>query len=346
MTLAPPRSARAGAAAAQPPARAQLRRFGAGAALLVVVGALTMLSVGVGSRPVSLTEFGALLAGNGGIDLDTLVWEVRLPRTLAALLVGAALGAAGALMQGMTRNPLADPGLLGVSAGSAFAVVLGMSWFGLRSATGIAAVAVCGAAVVTALVLVLGLRGVADGSQLILAGVAFSMTVSGIQAAMTLLNPRMLDAMRSWSAGSLASPNLDVLMQTLPVFAVGGVLALTLARPLNALALGDDLARGLGSHPLLTRAGTGLATACLVGAATAVAGPIGFVGLMVPHLVRPFTGPDARRVLIASVMAGPALVLAADVLARVVLWPGEIPVGIVSAAVGAPVLLILIRRSR
>ena len=320
------------------------RLLGAGALLVALLAALVVLSLLIGSRPVAPHELGELLAGRGGDELRTLVGEVRAPRTVAAVLVGAALGTAGALMQGMTRNPLADPGLLGVSSGAAFAVVIGMSLFGLRSATSIAAVAVLGAGLVTAVVLLLGLRGTRDGSQLILAGIAFSMTISGVQTAITLLNPRMLDAMRSWSAGSLASPNPEVLAQSLPVLAVGGALAVVVAGPLNALALGDDLARGLGTHPALTRIGTGLATAALVGGATAIAGPIGFVGLMVPHLVRPLTGVGTGRVLLASVLAGPALVLAADIVARVVLWPGELPVGIVAAAFGAPLLLVLVRR--
>lgn len=337
------REAKRAAGVARPRA---LRLLGAGAACVAALCVLTLLSVFVGSRPVTPGELGALLAGEASDDLTTLVQQVRVPRTLAAIVVGAALAAAGALMQGMTRNPLADPGLLGVSSGAAFAVVIGMSAWGISSATGIAALAVAGAGIVTAVVLVLGLRGKGDGSRLILAGVAFSMTVAGMQAAITLLNPRMLDAMRAWSAGSLASPNQAVLWQSLPVILAGVVLALVLARPLNALALGDELAQGLGTHPLLTRAGTGLATACLVGGATAIAGPLGFVGLMVPHLVRPFTGPDTTRVLFACLLVGPSLVMLADVLARVVLWPGELPVGIVSAALGAPVLLVLVRRTK
>ncbi|WP_217136154.1 FecCD family ABC transporter permease [Leucobacter chinensis] len=323
-----------------------LRLLGAGLTLAALVVALGIVSVLVGSRPITPAEFGELVSGTASDDLTLLVWQVRVPRTLAAILVGSALGAAGALMQGMTRNPLADPGLLGVSAGSAFAVVLAMSFWGVTSATGIATAAVVGAAIVTAIVLGLGLRGRAQGSQLILAGVAFSMTIAGVQSAMTLINPRLLDAMRAWSAGSLASPNQAVIAQSLPVLGLGIVIALMLARPLGALALGDELASSLGTHPMLTRAGTGVATALLVGGATAIAGPIGFVGLMVPHLVRPFTGPNTTRVLLMSVLAGPVLVLAADTLARVVLWPGELPVGVVAAAIGAPVLLILLRKKR
>ncbi|HAT1329480.1 TPA: iron ABC transporter permease [Corynebacterium striatum] len=314
------------------------------AAILVIL--LTFASILIGSRPLGLTEIMALVSGSGSEEVRTLVGEVRLPRTLAGMLVGAALAWAGALMQAMTRNPLADPGLLGVGSGAAFAVTIGMSWLGLRSAFGIAASAIIGAAAVTTVVLILGLRGRADGSRLILAGVAFSMTVSGIQSAITLLNPRALDAMRAWSAGSLASPDSKVIAFSLPILAVGALIAFLLVRPMDALALGDDLARGLGSHPLATRIGTGLATVCLVGAATAIAGPIGFIGLMVPHIVRPFTGPRTAPLLLISTFTGAGLVLTADILSRIVLWPGEIPVGIVSAALGALVMLVLLRRRR
>lgn len=320
------------------------RLLGALALAAAILAALCCASLLIGSRSVSPSAFSEVLAGRGTDELHTLLWEVRLPRTVAAVLVGAALAWAGTLMQGMTRNPLADPGLLGVSSGAAFAVTIAMSWFGVRSATGIAASAVAGAAIVTAAVLALGLRGAASGTKLILAGVAFSMTVSGVQSAITLLNPRALDAMRAWSAGSLASPNVGVLWQTLPLIAFGGILAFALARPIDALALGDDTARGLGSHPLLARAGTGIAAACLVGAATAIAGPIGFIGLMVPHFIRPFTGPNTARMILIGTPVGAALLLVADILARVVLWPGELPVGVVAAALGAPVILTVLRR--
>lgn len=328
------------------PRRSPRRLLVAGLLLLILLCALLVASILIGSRPVSPATLIALLGGNADADVLILLRDVRIPRTFAAVLVGIALAWAGALMQGMTRNPLADPGLLGVSAGAAFAVTIALSWLGVRSAMGVATASVIGAAIMTVLVLTLGLRGSGNDSRLILAGVAFSMTVGGIQTSITLLNPRALDAMRAWSAGSLATPDTDVVSAVLPLIGVALVLALLLARPLNALALGDDAARGLGSHPLRTRAGVAVAAALLVGAATAIAGPIGFAGLMIPHLVRPFTGPDTGRILLASAVAGPVLLLGADVIARVALWPGEIPVGIVTAALGAPVLLLLIRRGR
>lgn len=315
-------------------------------ALAAIVLVLVGLSILVGSRPVTLEQFQELLAGHADPDTLILIRDVRLPRTIAAVLVGAALAWAGGLMQAMTRNPLADPGLLGVSSGAAFAVTLSMGLLGVRSALGIATASLIGAAVMTTLVLLLGLRGKTDGSRLILAGIAFSMTVAGIQASITLLNPRALDAMRAWSAGSLAAPDTEVLSLSAPIIGCGALLAVMLTRPLDALALGDELSRGLGSHPAITRAGVATATALLVGAATAIAGPIAFAGLIIPHLVRPFSGARTARLLILSTFAGAALLLAADIVARIALWPGELPVGVVTAALGAPVLLLLIRRSR
>ncbi|UOR02439.1 iron ABC transporter permease [Leucobacter allii] len=322
------------------------RSLAAAAVLVVVLVLLLAASVLVGSRPVPPDRIPGLLLGTADADLLALVHEVRIPRTIAAALVGAALAWAGTLMQAMTRNPLAEPGILGVGSGAAFAVTIALSWLGVHSALGIAMASVLGAAVMTVVVLALGLRGSADGSRLILAGVAFSMTISGVQLGITLLDPRALDAMRAWSAGSLATPDPAVLTISLPLLAVGATIALLLRRPLDALSLGDDLARSLGSHPLRTRGGVAVAAALLVGAATAIAGPIGFVGLIVPHLVRPFTGPGTARVLLVSTFVGAALTLAADIVARIALWPGELPVGVVTAAIGAPILLLIIRGRR
>ncbi|MEU5692295.1 iron ABC transporter permease [Actinosynnema sp. NPDC020468] len=312
---------------------------------MLVLVVVAVGSVLIGSRPVSPAELLDALGGHGDGDVLTLLWRVRAPRTLAALAVGVALAVAGALMQTTTRNPLADPGLLGVGAGSAFFVTVGMSAFGLHSALGVALTAIAGAAVMTILVLLLGLRG-GDGSRLILAGIAFSTAVLGVRSMITLLDPRALDALRAWSAGSLAAPDQAVLAVATPFLGAGLLLAAGLVRPLDALGLGEDLARGLGTRPTLVRAASAAASALLVGGATAVAGPLAFVGLMVPHAVRPFTGPGTARVLAACLVVGPALVLLADTLARVALWPGEIPVGVVTAALGAPVLIVLSRRGR
>ncbi len=342
-------SRRQGALVARPattPRPGRGRSLVAVGALLILVMALFAASMLIGSRPVPPDRIPGILTGSADGDLLTLVHQVRVPRTVAAVLVGAALAWAGTLMQAMTRNPLADPGILGVGSGAAFAVTIALSWLGVSSALGIAAASVLGAAAMTALVLALGLRGPTDGSRLILAGIAFSMTISGVQLGITLLDPRALDAMRTWAAGSLASPDPAVLTIALPLLAVGAALALLLCRPLDALSLGDDLARGLGSHPNRTRGGVAVAAALLVGAATAIAGPIGFVGLIVPHLVRPLTGPGTARVLLVGTLTGATLLLAADVVARVALWPGELPVGVVTAAIGAPVLLLLVRGRR
>jgi iron complex transport system permease protein len=320
-------------------------------ALLVSVAALlgvTLLSLSVGSQPVpprvvlhSLLHHD--LSGDG-----VLVWSLRIPRTAIGLSVGAALGLAGALMQALTRNPLADPGLLGVSAGAAAAVVTAIGvlhlvapgayvWFSLAGA---------GAAAVT--VYLLGNRGRATATpvRMALAGAAISTVLGSYVTAVVLLDQRTFTTFRFWSVGALAGQSLSVLWQTLPFMVLGAVLALALARPLNALALGEDSGRSLGANLGLTRTGSAVAVTLLCGGATAAAGPIGFVGLTVPHVARGIAGPDQRWVLPLSMLLAPILLLGADVLGRVIAPPGEVEVGIVTAFVGAPVFLHLIRRRR
>jgi iron complex transport system permease protein len=320
------------------------RLLGTCLVLIAMLAILMVASIALGSRLLSPEEFFSLFGSTQTPEIHTLVWEVRAPRTLAAVLVGCSLAWAGTVMQSITRNPLADPGLLGVSAGAALAVTIAMSFMKVSSAIGIAAAALLGAAVITAAVLVVGLSRGGDRTRLILAGVAFSLTVLGIQSGLALLNPLTLDAMRAWSVGSIASPNRDVIALAAPIILAGLTISLLLSRPLDALALGDDLAHSLGSHPNMVRAVAGIATVCLVGGATAIAGPISFVGLMIPHIIRPFTSSRTVPLLLAASFAGAGLLLFADTVARLVIWPGELPVGVVASAIGAPLLLIFARR--
>lgn len=313
-------------------------------ALLVVV---VLLSIGVGARTIALgTVLDALRDGSGGDDA-TVVRTLRVPRTVLGLVVGAALGAAGVLMQGLTRNPVADPGVLGLSAGAALAAVLGFR-VGLDAPWQTAVLAVVGAAVAGAVVYVLGTRGRASATpaSLALAGVAMSFLLLGLVRAVVLLDASTLDQYRFWEVGALAGRDLELLAGAAPLLVAGGLLAVAVVRPLDLLALGDDVARGLGAHVARTRLLTALATVLLVGSATALCGPVVFVGLVVPHVARAFTGPDTRWVLAWSVVLGPLLLLASDVLGRVVDRPGELQVGVVTALVGAPVLVLLVRRTR
>jgi iron complex transport system permease protein len=303
-------------------------------------------SILYGSQRIAVAEvWTGLTAGTG--DAGVIVWGMRVPRTLIGIAVGASLAIAGALIQGFTRNPLADPGILGVNAGASLGVVLGIAFFGLHSMSGYIWFSFGGAIVATVLVYLIGSAGrtAPDPMRMTLSGVALGAVMGGVVAAIGLLNPDVFDSMRTWNAGSLFPLTPDVLT-VLPFLALGIVLAFALAPSLNALALGDDLATALGSRVALTRVLSIVAVTLLCGAATAAAGPIGFVGLMVPHAVRWFVGPHQGWILLGSLFAGPLLLISADVVGRVVLPSGELPVSIVTALIGAPVLIVLVRRRK
>jgi len=349
VTVAADRGARA---AALPPALPDARR-GAVRALAVVAIAVMLavavtLSLMIGSNPIGARDVLAVLSGGGSPDIRYVVAELRVPRTVAGLVVGVALGAAGALIQGFTRNPLADPGILGVNAGAAFAVAIGIAVFGLRDMSVLVWLSFAGALVVTVGVTVIGSsgRGPADPLRLTLAGVALGAVFAGATTGMTLSDPDAFDRMRAWHAGSLLGRGFEVLGPVLPFVAVATVAALALARGVNALALGDDVARAQGAHVGGIRVGVVAAVTVLAGTATAIAGPVSFVGLMVPHVARWMFGVDQRRILLASIALAPTLILLSDVLGRVLIAPAEIPVGVVTAFVGAPVLIALARRRR
>ncbi len=273
---------------------------------------------------------------------------VRVARTLLGLAVGGALGLVGALMQGLTRNPLADPGILGINAGASLAMVLAISmfdFFDLRTYVWFGFAGAAAAMVLVHLVAALGRDG-ATPMKIAIAGAALTAAVTSWTQAILLTDGQTIEAFRLWSVGTIGGRDTDVLLVGLPFLAVGAVLGLMSIGSLNALALGDDLARGLGRRLVIDRFVIGLAIVLLAGAATALAGPIAFVGLIVPHAVRAVVGPDYRLVLPLSMGYGAVLVLVADVIGRVVLPPSEVQVGIMTAVVGAPFFLLLIRRGR
>lgn len=314
-------------------------------AALALLCAVLVLSLAVGAKPLTLGE-----AWNGLIDTDapayTVVNEMRLPRTLLGLLAGVALGLAGCVMQALTRNPLADPGLLGINAGAAAAVVSAISFLGVSTYTGYVWFAFAGAGAVSVLVYAVGGGRGATPARLALAGTALNAALISYVNAVQLLNTSTLDRMRFWTVGSLAGSGMDNVVRLAPFVAAGLLVALALARPLNAMALGEDSARALGASPGLTKAGAVLAVTLLCGAATAACGPIVFVGLMVPHLVRSLTGPELRWMLPYCAVLAPVLLIGADVLGRVLARPGELQVGIVTAVLGGPVFLYFVRRRR
>jgi iron complex transport system permease protein len=264
------------------------------------------------------------------------------------LLVGAALGLAGALMQGVTRNPLADPGLLGVNAGASLAVVVGIYFFDLSSLLGYVWFAFAGAAVAGLVVYVLGSlgRGGATPVKLAIAGAALAALLGSFTAAILLLDAATLDQFRFWAVGSTAGRDMEVVRQVLPFLGAGALIGLATGRSLNGLALGEDVARSLGQRVGWVRLASAASVVLLTGAAVAAAGPIGFVGLTVPHVARAVTGPDHRWLLPYSMFMGAILLVCADVIGRVIARPGEIEVGIVTAFLGAPVFIAFVRRRR
>ncbi|GAA1502600.1 FecCD family ABC transporter permease [Nocardioides humi] len=314
---------------------------------LVALLVLLVLSVMIGSTAIAPSVvWDALFRPSADID-QFAIRDYRLPRTVAGLAVGAALGLSGALMQALTRNPLAEPGILGVNAGASFAVTVAVGLLGVRDIGDYMWFAFAGALVVTIMVLALGsTRQGQSPVAMVLAGICIGAVLGGAREALQLTNPEAFDAMRSWNAGSILGRPLEIVWPILPFFAVAIVLAFAVAGPLNAMALGDELAVAQGVRLARTRVLAVIALTLLAGGATAIAGPIAFVGLMVPHVARWIVGPHQRWIFAYSVLLGPILLLASDILGRVVMHPSEVPVGVVTAFVGAPVLIALARRKR
>jgi iron complex transport system permease protein len=316
--------------------------------LAVLLVLAVVLGLTVGSRAIAPADVWSALFSPTGTDDDIVVRALRLPRTVLGVLVGLALGVAGALIQGHTRNPLADPGLLGVSSGAAFAVCLAVYAFGLTSVTGSVWFALAGALVAAVVVFALGTIGEGGGTPvtLALAGAAVTAFLTALTSALVLVDATTLDAYRFWVVGSLVGRGDDVLPQVLPFLVLGLLLAAVNAPALNTLQMGDDVARGLGARIGLARICGVAAVTLLTGAAVSVTGPIAFVGLVVPHVARAVTGPDHRWLLPYAGLIGAVLLVAADVVGRVLVRPAELPVGLVLAFVGAPFFIALVRRRR
>jgi iron complex transport system permease protein len=331
-----------------PPAttsRGSARRAAVGLAALLAAGACASLAVGATSVPIG-TAIDAVVSFDAGTTEHLVVRELRLPRTLLAIVVGGALGVAGALMQGVTRNPLADPGLLGVNAGAAFAVVVGIWSFDVHSTTGQVWFAMVGAAIASLAVYVLGGGGSGTPVRLALAGAALGALLFALTRAITLLDQATLDQFRFWAVGSLSGADLGTVRRSVGFVVVGVVLAVGVSRRLDAIALGDTTAGALGTRVRSVRAVAVVAITLLCGTAVAVAGPIAFVGLIVPHAVRWWSGPDHRSIVSLSALAGAALLVIGDTVGRVIGGTGEVQVGIVTVLLGGPVFVMLVRRPR
>lgn len=319
---------------------ARRRAIGLPAALAALL-AVCVLSLAIGALPLAPSAVWHGLTDPASSPY-AVVHQTRLPRTLLGLLAGTALGLAGAVMQALTRNPLADPGLLGVNAGASAAVVTATALLGISSLSGYIWFALGGAALVSVLIYAIGGGGSSTPARLALAGTAVNAALYSYVAALELLDTGALDKMRFWTVGSIAAAEPGTVLRITPFILLGIVLALGCAKPLNTLALGDDAATALGGKPALTRAIAIAAIVLLCGSATAACGPIVFVGLMVPQIAARITGPDLRWLLPYSAVLAPVLLLGADIVGRVVARPSEIEVGIITAVIGGPVFLLTV----
>ena len=304
---------------------------------------LCLVSLAVGSHSLTLEEVaGAFVPGRTTVA-SVIVWQLRMPRTVLAVMVGASLAVAGVVMQGLTRNPLAEPGILGINAGASLSVVLSMSLLGLTDVSDFLWFAFAGAALAAFLVHLMSVPSADAGpARLVLAGVALGASLRSITGTITMYDSVTFDSYRFWVLGSLADRDAVLLVWVVPFLAVGLVLALVSGLTLNALALGEEQAKALGVSPRRARALALTSITLLCGASTAAVGPISFVGLVVPQVLRLALGADQRRLLAVSLVAGPVLLLAADVVGRVILESGEMEAGVVTAFIGGPVLLVMV----
>lgn len=325
--------------------RSQMLRFlGLMAGIGLLLGCL-VLSITFGAADITPDVVWNSLFAFDGSTTHLIITTVRLPRVLIALTVGAALAVAGALMQGLTRNPLADPGVLGISAGAALAVVITTSLFGTASIQTYTWVAFAGGAIAAIVVYSLGSvgRGGMTPLKLILAGAVLAYLLSALTTGILILNQRTLDEIRFWLAGSVAGRDLTILLQVLPYVVIGLITAFSISKQITALTLGEDVAKGLGLRTGWVKAIATIVVVLLAGSAVALAGPIGFVGLVIPHVVRFWVGADYRWLLPYAAIWGAILLSIADLAARLVIKPQELPVGIMMALIGAPFFIYLAR---
>lgn len=312
--------------------------------LLLLVCSVASIALGAVALPLP-TIYTAFTAFDGSSE-HLIVRTVRLPRTLAGVTVGGALAVAGSIMQGLTHNPLAAPDILGIDAGAALAVVVAINFFNGGSLSVYAGSAFLGAGIAALIVYLLGSLGRSGLTplKLTVAGAALTAFLSSLTTGILVINQRTLDEIRFWLAGSVAGRDLNLLVQVLPYIAVGLLLALILSKQLTTLALGEDVAKGLGQQTAWVKVAATVSIVLLSGSSVAVAGPIGFIGLVVPHVVRFLVGVDYRWILPYAALAGAILLLLADIAARLIIQPQEIPVGIMTALVGAPMFIYLARR--
>ncbi|MEU1350530.1 FecCD family ABC transporter permease [Streptomyces sp. NPDC005775] len=322
------------------------RRALATAAAVVALLIAVLLSLAVGARSIPPSEvFDALLHG-GHSDAAEVIRNMRVPRTLIGLMVGASLALAGTVLQGITRNPIADPGILGISQGASVGVVLAIAYAGIHTLTGYVWFAFAGAAIASVAVYAIASsgRGGATPVKLALGGAAINALLVSVTMAVLTTKASALDEFRFWQVGSIAGREAEVAQQIWPFLLLGTVLVLCVARGLDALALGEDMAKGLGQKIATVRIVGGIGATVLTGAGVAAAGPIAFIGLAVPHIARAVVGSDHRWVLPMAALIGPVMLLVSDVIGRIVFPPSEVPAGVMTALIGVPFLVTLVRR--
>ena len=315
---------------------------------IILLGICILASLAWGSRYIDFSEVINALIQSNDMSFNALVVRERIPRTVFSLIAGASLGISGALMQSITRNPIADPSILGVNTGASLFVVAGITFFNLNTANEYIWFALVGAAITA--VCVYGIASIGAGGitpiKLALAGSAISAILSSLVSLIILPRADVMDAYRFWQVGSVSGATWEGITAVLPFLVVGLIISIISTPALNALALGDELATGLGVNTGLVRIACAIAGVILCGATTAIAGPIGFVGLMIPHTIRLIFGSDMKSLVPMSAIGGAILLTISDVIGRVIGSPSELEVGIITAFLGAPILIMIARKAK
>jgi iron complex transport system permease protein len=317
-------------------------------ASIIFLGICVLASLAWGSKNIGFSQAINALFNSDDISFAALVVRERIPRTIFSIMAGASLGISGALMQSITRNPIADPSILGVNTGASLFVVIGIAFFNINSANQYIWIALAGAGITS--IFVYGIASIGNGGmtpiKLALAGAATSAVLSSLVSAVILPRSEVMDAFRFWQVGSVSGATWESINLILPFIIIGLIISIASTPALNVLALGDDVATGLGVNIGIIRIICAIAGVILSGATTAIAGPIGFIGLMIPHSIRLILGSNLRGIVPLSAIGGAALLIISDVLGRVIGSPGEIQVGIVTAFLGAPILIIIARKAK
>ena len=315
---------------------------------LALLSIMAIFSISLGAKNIAFSKVVDVLLGNDPDSLEAAIILQRIPRTVFGILAGGALGISGALMQSITRNPIADPSILGVNTGASLFVVAGIAFFNITVAYQYIWLGITGAGITAVFVYSVASMG-KDGAtplKLALSGSAVSIVLGSLVSTIMLPNNRVMEAFRFWQVGSIGSATWENIMLISPFLIVGFIISMFISGYLNNLALGDEAATALGTNVVMTRTIGALSSVLLCGATTALAGPIGFVGLIIPHIIRLIFGSEMSKMLPLSFLGSAILMLISDIIGRIISLPGETEVGIVTAVLGAPVFILAIRKGR